>query len=443
MDPITADASRAVAAPTGDSDPGGAGITYVIPCGGAKLDHPAAARDLYRGQHFRHALSNMERLAALDEAEGRGPARLLILSARHGLVELDTVLQPYEQRIDAPGAVTATTLTEQARTLGIDWGAQVYAVLPKAYLARLDQALRALDVYVQDIYEATASIGEQRRVLSIIGRPPTVRPAADGPGPVLWLGGDTNAFTWGVPLMVSYGRLRHTRILPVATAPWVIDSRGFNEITEHGRWTIDPAQYVTDLRRYRAEIGHLIWAAPQDWPAAAPMLERTGLSEQEHQRRTIASVLELRALAPDLDVITVVTAKDAAGYLRHVRLYGEAGIDLRAERLPIGVGALVGRSPTEAADIIRLLHAAGLTRLHGFGVKSAVLDAVGGLLHSVDSMAWSQDARRRSGLCPHGLTRWERNCPRAAQQWGTRQQRRAARAQVQPMLPLFDLGATA
>jgi hypothetical protein len=415
-------------------------LIYVIPCGGAKLDHPAPARDLYLGQHFRHALTNVERLAALDEQEGRGPVRVLILSARHGLVELDTVLDPYEQRINAPGAVTAADLTAQALALGIDWGAEVYAVLPRPYLVRLDQALRELDVYVQDIYEGTASIGEQRRVLSIIGRPPALPPVPAGPGPVMWLGGDVNAFAWGVPLMVSYGRLRDARNLPVATAPWVIDSRGFNEIAEHGRWTIDPVQYVTDLRRYRDEIGHLQWVAPQDWPATAPVIERTGLSEEELQRRTTASVVELRALAPDLDIITVVTGTDV---LRHLRIYAEAGIDLRAETLPIGVGALVGRSPAEAADIIRTLHAAGLTRLHGFGVKGLVLDAVGGLLHSVDSASWSRDARwspqarESGGLCPHGLTRWERNCPRAAQQWGRQQQRRAAQAPVQPMLPLY------
>jgi hypothetical protein len=310
------------------------GITYVIPCSGAKLDHPAPARNLYTGQHFHHALINIERLAALDETEGRGPARVLILSARHGLVDPDTVLAPYDQRMDSPGAITAAQLTDQARTLGIDWGAEVYTALPKPYLARLDQALRELDVYVQDIYEGTASIGEQRRVLSIIGRPPALPAVPDGPGPTIWLGGDVNAFAWGVPLMVSYGRLRHARTLPIATAPWVIDSRGFNEIAEHGRWTIDPAQYVTDLRRYRDEIGHLVWAAPQDWPAAAPMLQRTGLTEQDHQERTTASVLELRALAPDLPIVTVVTGTTAAGYLRHCRIYADAGIDLHAEQRP-------------------------------------------------------------------------------------------------------------
>jgi hypothetical protein len=415
------------------------GITYVIPCGGGKLDHAAPAAELYIGSMFRHALVNVERLAAMDEDEGRGPARVLILSALHGLVELDTVLEPYDLRMGAPGSVTAETLTAQALALGIDWGSAVYAFLPRAYLARLDEALRTLDVYVQDVYEACGGNGDQRRVLSIVGTNDRggVVELPDGPGTLVWIGADVNGFAWGVPMLVSYGRLRDAQTLPIARAPWVLDSRGFNEIREHGRWTIDPARYVADCRRYAAEIGHLRWVAPQDWPACAPMLERTGLTEDEHQERTVASVVQLRAMAPDLDVITVVTGKDAAGYLRMIAMYEAAGIDLRAERLPVGVGALVGRTPTEAADIVRVLHAAGLRNLHGFGVKGRVLDLVGELLASVDSAGWSSEARRRGGMCPHGLVAWERNCPQAAQDWGTAQRERAARAVVQEALPLF------
>jgi hypothetical protein len=420
------------------------GITYVIPCGGSKIAHAAPARDLYTGQMFRHALTNVERLAALDEADGRA-ARILILSALHGLVELDTVLEPYDQRMDKAGAVSVEVLAVQAETFGIGWddaterGSQVYAFLPRPYLARLDAALRTLYVYVQDVYEATAGIGEQRRVLSIVGRPAELAELPAGPGPTVWIGGDVNAFAWGVPLLVSYGRLRDARTLPVALAPWVLDSRGFVELAEHGRWTIDQARYVADCRRYRDEIGQLQWVAPQDWPAGAQMLARTGLSEAEHQDRTVASVVELRTTAPDLNVITVVTGRDTAGYLRCIEAYRAAGIDLRAETLPVGVGALVGRRAGEAADIIRMLYAAGLRNLHGFGVKSRVLDLVGGLVASVDSAGWSIDARHRAGMCPHGLTAWERNCPRAATTWGAGQRARAAGAFVQEALPLFTM----
>lgn len=133
-------------------------ITYVIPCGADKATEPAPAREMYRGQMFRHTLASTEAMIA-NNGEN---ARILILSARYGLLELDTVIEPYEQRMNQPGAITAEQLTAQALALGIDWGVEVYAFLPRPYLARLDAALRALDVYVQDVYEAAPGIGYQR-----------------------------------------------------------------------------------------------------------------------------------------------------------------------------------------------------------------------------------------------------------------------------------------
>ena len=136
-------------------------ITYVVPCGADKAATAAPARELYAGQMFRHTLAAAEAMAATEDA------RVLILSARHGLVDPDAVIAPYEQRIGAPGSITADELAAQALALGIDWGAQVYGMLPRAYLRTHDTALSKLDVYVQDVYEATAGIGEQRHVNAV------------------------------------------------------------------------------------------------------------------------------------------------------------------------------------------------------------------------------------------------------------------------------------
>lgn len=150
------------------------GITYVIPCGAAKLDQPAPAGRLYTGQHFTHALTSVAALADQDRAAGLA-ARILVLSARHGLIGLDEIVAPYDLRLGEPGSVSTSTLTEQALAHGIDWGSQVYGFLPRPYLAHLDEALRTLDVYIQDVYEATAGIGEQRHVLSNVARPAGAR----------------------------------------------------------------------------------------------------------------------------------------------------------------------------------------------------------------------------------------------------------------------------
>jgi len=425
----------------------------VIPCGAGKLDRPAPASELYTGSMFRHTYENVARLAAEDRAAGRGggQVRILVLSALHGLVEVDQQIEPYDLKMGAAGSVTAEQVRAQAQALGMEWGdsghydedlpGEVYALLPKAYLAVLDEALRGVDVYVQDVYEGCGSIFDQRRVNAIIGRP-AVEPVEQlGDSLHMWIGGDVPAIWWGLPVLLSYGRLRRAKSLPVAQAPWVCDSRGFNEIREHGKWTIPVEEYAADLNRYADQIGRLKWAAPQDWPAAQIMLDRTGLTEAEHQTLTIDGYERLVPLT-HVEVIYVLTGKDLAGYLRHLDMWKARGYDLTAGDKVVGVGALVGRPAAEAAQIIRALHAAGVRRMHGFGVKGPVLALVGPLLESVDSSDWSGENRREAqaagelGLCPHGLVRYERNCRVYAQAWARRQLAVADQAMVQEMLPL-------
>jgi hypothetical protein len=87
--------------------------------------------------------------------------RVLILSALHGLVELDTIIEPYDVRMGDTGSVTAATVAAQAEALGLA-DADVYALLPSAYFTILDEALRTLDVFAANVYEADLGIGFQR-----------------------------------------------------------------------------------------------------------------------------------------------------------------------------------------------------------------------------------------------------------------------------------------
>ena len=251
----------------------------------------------------------------------------------------------------------------------------------------------------------------------------------------------------GVPLFVSDVRLRVYRRLPVAAGPWACDSGGFSELQRYGRWTVTPQQYVTRLRRYRDEVGNLLWAAPQDWmcepviinggTAGGLRFAGTGLTVTEHQCRTVANFQQLRELAPDLPIVPVVQGWTISDYLRCVDLYERAGVDLTREPL-VGLGSVCRRQgTTEAGQIITALHQRGLRRLHGFGFKTLGLAQYGHLLISADSMAWSLDARRRPRLA--GCTRHKNcaNCLRYALTWRTRLLRRDQPRHVgaQPALP--------
>lgn len=220
-----------------------------------------------------------------------------------------------------------------------------------------------------------------------------------------------------VPLFISRRRLVSRRHLPRALGPWALDSGGFTELSLHGCWYTTPAQYVAEVRRIRDEVGHLTWASPCDWMCEPAMLAKTGLTVDEHQRRTVDNFLELRALAPDLPIIPVLQGWALADYWRCEEFYADAGVDLAREVL-VGVGTVCRRQGTISGSLImRTLADRGL-KLHGFGFKVQGIEACGDVLASADSLAWSLNARRNPPLphCPHGSCS---NCADYALQWRT------------------------
>lgn len=241
----------------------------------------------------------------------------------------------------------------------------------------------------------------------------------------LYLG--THETSWlskaGVPLFISHRRLERIRTsLPMAAAPWALDSGGFSEISLYGGWRTTPAAYVDAVMRYDTEIGKLEWAAIQDWMCEPDMVARTGLSVLEHQKRAVGSYLELAALwaqASDTELVymPVLQGYRVEEYLQCMDMYADAGVDLGATPL-VGVGSVCRRQRT---DEIRAVFEAILERdpglpVHGFGVKLQGLREYGNLLATADSMAWSFNARKNPPLpgCSH---RSCSNCIKWALQW--------------------------
>lgn len=132
----------------------------VVPCGAAKGPRPAPAAQLYTSPHFQYVLRG-----ATAEAT-RTAGRVLIMSALHGLITPCQVIAPYDVTISDPTAITPDQVATQAAAHGITFGADVYALLPRAYFTLLDTALRTLDVYAQNVYETARGIGAQRGIVA-------------------------------------------------------------------------------------------------------------------------------------------------------------------------------------------------------------------------------------------------------------------------------------
>lgn len=184
----------------------------------------------------------------------------------------------------------------------------------------------------------------------------------------------------------------------------------------HGRWTVSPETYAAEAVVWMREIGMLDWAAIQDWMCEPFITEKTGLTVEEHQRRTIESLRTLRQLAPGVPWTPVVQGWEVADYLRHVDMYAAAGFDLMAEPI-VGVGSVCRRQGThEGAEIMRALAATGI-KIHAFGIKTQGLAIYGDRISSADSMAWSYVARRRNIRLPGCTHKTCSNCFKFAMQW--------------------------
>ncbi|KKM20936.1 hypothetical protein LCGC14_1640500 [marine sediment metagenome] len=195
------------------------------------------------------------------------------------------------------------------------------------------------------------------------------------------------------PLFVSIRRLR-SRVspFPAATGPDAIDSGAYTELAQHGEWKTTPKQYVADIRRVVASLGMPDFVVAQDYMCDPGTLAATGLTVDEHQRRSVDNAVALRELAPEIRWLPVLQGASARDYLRHGAMYEAASVPLRDSL--VGLGSIVRRQHRpEVAYLARELSEGGL-RLHGFGVKVSGVGLLGRYLASCDSIAWSYWARR-------------------------------------------------
>ena len=246
--------------------------------------------------------------------------------------------------------------------------------------------------------------------------------------PVFYLG--THMDGWlahvGVPLFVSHRRLARRKTLPKARSGWALDSGGFSELSLYGGWRTTAEEYNAAVKRYDREIGQLEWAAGMDWMTEPDMLARTGLTVEEHQRRTVANFVRLQQLwsegddpdrHPEPPYMPTVQGQSVEDYLRCWDMFGEAGVDL-SNYPSVGVGSVCRRQHTgEIREVLEALRDRDSeVPLHGYGVKTLGLRIYGDLLASSDSLGWSMNARKNPRLpgCTHATCS---NCLRWALRW--------------------------
>ena len=130
----------------------------IIPCGGAKLETSAQAADIYIGSMFSDTLRTARTMTSEEN--------IRILSAKHGLIALDTIVEPYDLKMGQKGSVTSETLAGQlAEMLPKNETYIIDALLPKKYAEALEDATGD---WIVNHFDGCAGIGYQKQVLKKI-----------------------------------------------------------------------------------------------------------------------------------------------------------------------------------------------------------------------------------------------------------------------------------
>lgn len=127
----------------------------IIPCGNTKLATAAPASEFYTGSMFQDSLRTARKLFSDD--------RIYVMSAKHGIVPLDRVLEPYDVKLGMEGSIDAATLAESLDAAGIE--GTITSLLPKMYDQLFTEAA-AGKFEIDHHFEGTRGIGDQKARLT-------------------------------------------------------------------------------------------------------------------------------------------------------------------------------------------------------------------------------------------------------------------------------------
>ena len=191
---------------------------------------------------------------------------------------------------------------------------------------------------------------------------------------------------------ISVNRLRK-RKGPFEVKDWIMDSGAFTEISTHGHYRHEVAEYAAQIVRWKNN-GQLLAAVAQDYMCEPFILVFSGMTVREHQELTVSRYDELLRYETGCYILPVLQGFAPSEYVDHLQMYGGK----LAQGAWVGVGSVCKRN-AEPLSVLRVLNAIKWHRpdlkLHGFGQKISALSfaPIRELLHTADSMAWSYHAR--------------------------------------------------
>ena len=81
-------------------------MIVIVPCGDIKASHTTTAENMYIGKYHKFAMRYARHVAPREN--------IYILSAKHGLMMLDKVIEPYNLKMGDLGSIGAYTIRQQA-----------------------------------------------------------------------------------------------------------------------------------------------------------------------------------------------------------------------------------------------------------------------------------------------------------------------------------------
>ena len=125
----------------------------IVACGTKKAPKAQPACDLYVGPYYRACAAYAHTLVRWR--------RIRILSALHGLLELDQRVKPYDVRLGDAGAISADTLRKQAAEVGLLPARRVIVLGGRKYVA----LAREVWPHAESPLEGVGGIGMQIKTL--------------------------------------------------------------------------------------------------------------------------------------------------------------------------------------------------------------------------------------------------------------------------------------